>query len=111
VSAIFHVMTTRTELRGVPGVGAAVEADLHALGIHRVRDLEGRDPEELYARLCALQGGPVDRCMLYTLRCAVYFAETPDGDPELLRWWAWKDAADPPLRLLRHASAGAGSAG
>lgn len=97
-------MAERSELRGIPGVGAAVEADLRGLGIHRVRDLEGRDPEELYARLSARQGGPVDRCMLYVLRCAVYFAETPDGAPELMRWWAWKDAAKPPLHLLRHAS-------
>lgn len=97
-------MAKRSELREIPGVGVAVEGDLVALGIRRVRDLVGRDPEELYARLCALQGGPVDRCMLYTFRCAVYFAETPLGDPELLRWWAWKDAADPPLHLLRHAA-------
>jgi hypothetical protein len=103
-------MSTRSELRGIPGVGAAVEADLHLLGIHRVGELEGRDPEELYARLCALQGGPVDRCMLYTLRCAVYFAEMPEGDPELLRWWAWKDAAEPPLHLLRHSAAAARNA-
>ena len=98
-------MGETSELRTIPGVGPAVEGDLHALGIRRIRDLVGRDPEELYARLQVREGGPVDRCMLYTLRCAVYFAESPDGDPELLRWWAWKDAAHPPLHLLRHASA------
>jgi hypothetical protein len=98
-------MAKASELRKIPGVGEAVERDLHALGIRAVRDLVGRDPEELYARLQAHQGGYVDRCMLYTFRCAVYFAESPDGAPGLLKWWAWKDAADPPLHLLRHVAA------
>ena len=68
-----------------------MEADLHALGIGRVEELRGRDPEELYARLCAHEGDHVDRCVLYVFRCAVYYAETDDPDPELLKWWSWKD--------------------
>jgi len=64
--------------------------DLRALGIRRVEDLVGVDPDELYARLVAYQG-PSDRCNLYVYRCAIYFA---DGGREcrLLDWWAWKDA-------------------
>ena len=45
----------------------------------------------LYERLCELQGCHVDRCMLYVLRCAVYFASGERHDPELLKWWHWKD--------------------
>ncbi len=97
-------MSKQSGLREVPGVGVSIEADLRGLGFREVRDLVGRDPEEMYARLCAHQGVQVDRCMLYVFRCAVYFAQTPDADPELLRWWAWKDAADPPLHLLRVAT-------
>ena len=104
-------MARTSELRTIPGVGKAVEGDLHALGIHAVRDLVGRDPDELYARIQAHQGGPVDRCMLYVFRCAVYFAESPHGPPELMRWWAWKDAADPPLHLLWHAAPRTGLGG
>ena len=92
------------DLRSIPGVGPSIEGDLQALGIQGVRDLKGRDPEELYARSCVLQGGHVDRCLLYVYRCAVYFAEVPDPDPELLKWWSWKDAANPPLYLLACAS-------
>ena len=33
----------------------------------------------------------IDRCMLYVLRCAVYFASTPRPEPEKLLWWNWKD--------------------
>jgi len=78
------------ELRRIPGVGPSIAGDLYALGIRSVAELRGRDPEELYARLCAWQGGPVDRCVLYVFRCAVYFASNDRHDPELLKWWHWK---------------------
>jgi len=34
-----------------------------------------------------------DICMLYTFRCAVYFAETygERQDPQKLKWWYWMD--------------------
>ena len=95
-------MAERSELRAIPGVGPATEGDLRALGVRQVSDLVGADPEALYTRLCVHQGAHVDRCMLYVFRCAVYFAENRDPDPGLLRWWAWKDAASPPVHLLRH---------
>jgi len=68
-----------------------MQVDLEELGIERIRDLEGRDPAELYETLREMRGGYMDRCVLYTFRCAVYFAETPDPEPELLAWWNWKD--------------------
>lgn len=79
------------DFRRIPGVGKAVSGDLWALGLRSVDELRGRDPEELYERLCELQGVRVDRCMLYTFRCAVYFASHERHDPELLKWWSWKD--------------------
>jgi len=96
------VTRPRSDLRTIPGVGPATEGDLLALGIRRVADLRGRDPQELFDRLSALQGYQ-DRCVLYVFRCAVYFAETGGPDPALCRWWSWKDAAEPPLGLLGHA--------
>ena len=39
----------------------------------------------------ATQGIQVDRCVLYICRSSVYFAETENPDPELLKWWNWKD--------------------
>ena len=86
-------------LRSIPGVGIATEGDLHALGVDDVDRLVRADPEELFARLCAHHGGSSDRCNLYVYRCAVYYAEG-GREPELLKWWNWKDAADPPLELL-----------
>lgn len=81
------------DLQRIPGVGKAVARDLWNLGLRSVDDLRGQDPQTLYDRLCALQGGHVDRCMLYTFRCAVYFASTQLPDSELLKWWNWKDRA------------------
>ena len=79
------------DLRRIPGVGPTIADDLWRLGIRRVDELRGRDPQALYDDLCRDQGMHVDRCMLYVLRCAVYFASEERHDPELLRWWSWKD--------------------
>ena len=41
------------DLTSIPGVGKHMAAHLNALGIERVDDLKGQDPEALYARECA----------------------------------------------------------
>lgn len=82
-------------LQGLAGVGEAAARDLWQLGVRSPADLADRNPETLYDELCSLQGGYVDRCMLYVLRCAVYHASTADPDPDLLRWWRWKDGGNP----------------
>ncbi len=79
------------ELQIIPGVGKAVAQDLWDLGIKQVSDLKNKDPEKLYEQLCEFQGTKVDRCMLYTFRCAVYFASHSKHDREKLNWWFWKD--------------------
>lgn len=79
------------ELRYVPGVGKAIAHDLYDLGIRSIVDLEGKDPEYLYNKHCEKMGIRVDRCVLYVFRCAVYFASNRTYDPDLLKWWNWKD--------------------
>jgi nucleotidyltransferase/DNA polymerase involved in DNA repair len=79
------------QLQEIPGVGPSISEDLWQLGIRSIRDLRGRDPETLYSDHCAQKGAPVDRCVLYVFRCAVYFAAAVKPDPELLKWWNWKD--------------------
>ena len=79
------------DLQSIPGVGPSIAQDLRDLGIRRVAGLEGRDPEELYERLCVQRGVHQDRCLLYVFRCAVYFASTPRPRAEKLKWWSWKD--------------------
>lgn len=85
-------------LQIIPGVGPSIAGDLRELGIRRVADLKGRDPERLYARINAKRRVRQDPCLLYVFRCAVYFASTPRPRPELLKWWAWKDRTVRPAR-------------
>ncbi len=86
-------MTTSrtTDLQQIPGVGPSIAQDLLDLGIEYVEALRAADPQDLYAQLCKLRGTKVDRCVLYVFRCAVYYASNDDHDPELLKWWNWKD--------------------
>ena len=79
------------DLQVIPGVGPSIAEDLWELGVRRVEDLRGKDPERLYEQRCKQQGVRIDRCLLYVFRCAVYFASHNKHDPELLKWWNWKD--------------------
>ena len=80
-------------LTDIPGVGKSIANDLRTIGIHKIDDLKGIDPEWLYELSNQDAGTIQDRCLLYVFRCAVYFAETRDEihDPEKLNWWYWKD--------------------
>ena len=75
----------------IPGVGKSIAKDLLDIGICNVSDLKGKDPDVLYDMSNKIAGTVQDRCLLYVFRCAVYYAETPDPEPEKLKWWNWKD--------------------
>ncbi len=83
-------MGVKDPLQKIPHVGPRTATVLRELGVQQVSDLVGRDPLLLYERLCVMDGGYVDRCVLYVFRCAVYFATEPEPDPDLLDWWKWK---------------------
>jgi hypothetical protein len=80
----------REPLLEIPGVGKSIAEDLRTIGIHTIRDLQDRTPEDLYD-LSNRQAGVVqDRCLLYVFRTAVYYAQG-GRDAEKLKWWNWKD--------------------
>ena len=79
------------EFQKIPGVGISIAGDLWDLGFRSIEDLKNKDPEKMYADFCKLKGTHIDRCMLYTFRCAVYFASHKSHDPHLLKWWNWKN--------------------
>ena len=79
------------QLKKIPGVGDAIAQHFADIGIMSIDDLKGQSPEKFYDKLCAYKGMPVDRCMLYVFRCAIYFASNDTHDPELCKWWNWKD--------------------
>jgi hypothetical protein len=81
------------ELRKIPGIGKSIALDLYSLGYRTIASLEKEDPEHMYVLLNELKGQVQDICVLYTFRCAVYFAKTrtKKQDPKKLKWWYWMD--------------------
>lgn len=81
------------ELKEIPGVGKSIATDLYSIGVCKVEDLKGKDPEFLYDQSNLHADTIQDRCLLYVFRCAVYYANTKGEhqEPDLLKWWNWKD--------------------
>ena len=77
-------------LQSLPSIGPSLAQDLRDLGFVSPVDLHGQDPEQMFADLCELRGEKIDRCVLYSFRCAVYAVTSGDKDPELAKWWNWK---------------------
>lgn len=79
------------ELQRIPGIGKACSLDLWNIGMRSVADLANKNPMTLYEKLNSLTGIRHDPCMLYTFRCAVYFATEKKHEKKKLSWWYWKD--------------------
>ena len=78
-------------LQIIPGVGKKIAQVLYDLDVKSPGDLKGKDPQEMYDRLCKQTGQRIDRCVLYVFCSAVYFASNEKHHPEKLKWWNWKD--------------------
>lgn len=72
-----------SELTSIPNVGPAVAGKLRRLGIARPDELRGHDPNELFERLCALDGHRHDPCLLDTFVAAVSYVDGGPARP----WW------------------------
>ena len=79
------------ELMEIPGVGRSVADDLIQLGVKKVSDLKNKSAERLYHKSNREAGTVQDKCLLYTFRCAIYYASNAKHDEEKLKWWNWKD--------------------
>jgi Pathogenicity locus len=71
------------ELQSIPNIGPAIARKLARLDVERVDDLRGRDGEELFERLCLLDGRRHDPCLLDTFVAAVAYANGEPARP----WW------------------------
>ncbi|MBC2714759.1 MAG: pathogenicity locus [Desulfobacteraceae bacterium] len=78
--------------QAIPGVGKSLSKDLVDLGYQTVEELKNENPETMYRNLCRRRDRHIDRCVLYVFRCAVYYVSHAEHNPELLKWWNWKDA-------------------
>ena len=79
------------DLQQIPGIGKSLSQMLYNIGITSTSQLKNKSPEKLYRKLCDSHPSPVDRCVLYVFRCAVYFASNNEHEEEELKWWNWKD--------------------
>ena len=79
------------EFKTIPGVGKACSLDFWNIGLRSIADLKGQNPSILYDKLNTLTGVKHDICMLYTFRCATYYATEKDHEKEKLNWWYWKN--------------------
>lgn len=74
----------------IPNLDVATARDLLDLGFHYPHELAGRAPEAIFADLQKIRD-EVPPGRLACFRMAVYFAETPEPDPNKLTPWAWTD--------------------
>ncbi len=77
-------------LNRIPGMRLEVVRDLIDIGIAHIEELRGRSPEALYEEIQNLRENTA-RERLFSLRMAVYYAETEDPDPALLQPHRWAD--------------------
>ena len=61
------------------------------LEITETSQLVGKEGDNFYLDYCVESGDVADKVILYEMRTAVYFANTPKPDEKKLRWWDWKD--------------------
>lgn len=71
------------DLMSIPNVGPAVAGKLARLGIAHPDDLLGGDADELFDRLCELDGQRHDLCLLDTFAAAVSYVNGGPARP----WW------------------------
>jgi hypothetical protein len=70
-------------LQDIPNVGPKMAADLLKLGVGRLEDASGRDPDEMYHELCAVDGRRHDPCVRDVFAAVVFHAEGGPARP----WW------------------------
>jgi hypothetical protein len=72
-------------LEDLPNIGKACAADLRSIGIQEPAALIGKNPIEMYDKLCQLRGKRQDPCVLDVFISVVRFME---GGPPL-PWWSF----------------------
>ncbi len=72
-----------SKLDALPNIGKVISADLVSIGINEPKNLIGKDPFELYEKLCIKKGQKVDLCVIDVFISAVDFMEGANAQP----WW------------------------
>ena len=91
--------TIPPSLRGIPNLGPATAMDLQRLGVDRLEELRGKDPDQLYDRLCRIDGVKHDICVRDVFAALVDQAQGRRAKP----WWHYsrRRLAQGPRRRAR----------
>jgi hypothetical protein len=76
---------TVSRLEVLPNIGKTIANKLQMLGIDNPRKLLGKEPFELYDRLCIKSAKRHDPCVIDVFMSVIYFME--GGEP--LPWWSF----------------------
>ena len=72
-----------TQLEEIPNVGPSIARCLRRVGIREPKDLQTKDPYELYHQLCDLDNERYDPCVLDTFMAVTDFMNGSPKKP----WW------------------------
>jgi hypothetical protein len=92
-------------LQKIPNVGPKMAADLIRLGVSSLEDAAGRDPDEMYHELCAIDARRHDPCVRDVFAAVVSYADGGPARP----WWEFtpeRKARDAAQELERSDSEG-----
>jgi hypothetical protein len=79
--------TAITKFQTIPSIGSKLAAIfVDELGFKKIAELKNKIPEDLFLKLSALRNEKQCRCVLYTFRCAIAFAQKPHQK----NWWEFK---------------------
>jgi hypothetical protein len=95
-----NAFSTRRELASlqeIPNIGPSLAQSLERAGIKRPRQLKGKDPYRLYAKLCQVTGVRHDPCVLDTFISAVRYMEGGPAQP----WWHFTPERRETLRVMQ----------
>jgi len=82
-------MKETRELLDLVSVGPATVRDLELLKITKVKQLVGRDADQLYLKLCKVTGQRHDPCVIDVFNAAIAQAEDPNLPREKCEWPYW----------------------
>jgi hypothetical protein len=76
---------TVSKLVELPNVGDAMAGKLRLVGIDKPSQLIGKNPFELYEKLCIESGQKIDPCVIDVFMSVVHFMEGGEPRP----WWSF----------------------
>jgi len=79
---------TVSRLEDLPNIGKASASDLHLIGIDHPKDLIGKEPFDMYERLCSITGTRHDPCVIDVFMSVIHFMEGGESLP----WWSFTES-------------------